>query len=124
MAWARRGRSLRGLSRGESRMRNSVLPAIVAGAVLACPAAAQGALEDRDSRTGRTAVSAEQKRLAERVSTSARWNRFGTPQSLIRHGGFIARGLRGRNAAAAAKNWLRANRAKPVLRRSGEELAS
>jgi extracellular elastinolytic metalloproteinase len=94
--------------------RSSGVLAILAGALLLGPAgtaAADGVLEDRDARKGRTAPTAQQERLAERRATSVRWNRFGTPQSLIRHGGFLATGIQGESARRAAKRWLSDNRA-------------
>jgi extracellular elastinolytic metalloproteinase len=82
----------------------------IAVIALTGPAAMAAPLEDRDARAGRIAPSVEQKRAAERIATSVRWNDFGTPRSMIRDGGFLARGVAGADAVAAARSWLRANR--------------
>src|SRR5918996_4469117 len=82
----------------------------IAVIALTGPAAMAAPLEDRDTRAGRIAPSAEQKRDAERIATSVRWSDFGTPRSLINHDGFLATGVAGADAVAAARNWLDANR--------------
>jgi extracellular elastinolytic metalloproteinase len=66
-------------------------------------------LPDLDVRTGSVQPTAAQRELASGLGT-VRWNRFGTPQSLINHDVYLATGLRGENAVAAARSWLRANR--------------
>jgi hypothetical protein len=72
---------------------------------------AGGDLSDFDARRGTVAPTAGQRAVVRALHASATWNRFGTPQSLIRYGGQLARGVRGKTAAAAARNWLSANRA-------------
>jgi hypothetical protein len=64
---------------------------------------------DLDTRSGSIAPSAEQQRAAAALGATVRWSRFGTPQSLIKYGGYLARGLSG-EPADAARGWLRANR--------------
>ncbi|MFL5931930.1 MAG: M36 family metallopeptidase [Gaiellaceae bacterium] len=66
---------------------------------------------DFDARTGHTAPTSAQKALVRKLGATATWNRFGTPQTLMRPNGYLASGVRGRNAAGAARAWLNANRA-------------
>jgi hypothetical protein len=66
---------------------------------------------DFDARRGSVPPSARQRAVVRALHASATWNRFGTPQSLIRYGGQLALGVRGETAVAAARNWLSANRA-------------
>jgi extracellular elastinolytic metalloproteinase len=65
---------------------------------------------DLDTRKGRIEPTAAQKAIVSNLGAEARWNRFGTPHSLIKHGGFLATGLTG-DPVTAARNWIRANRA-------------
>jgi hypothetical protein len=94
----------------------AVALALAAAAVL--PTAAFGAgdihelrdaLGDRDTRTGQVAPTEEQLRAAESLGASVSWNRFGTPASLVKDGDFLATGLPGDSAAAAARAFLEAN---------------
>ena len=64
---------------------------------------------NRDARSGRIAPTAAQVAAAERLGTRVRWTDFGTPSTLIRHGGYLATGL-GDDAPAAARAFLTANR--------------
>ena len=50
-------------------------------------------IEDVDARTGRDAPTTAPKQRVEDLRATARWNQSGTPHSLIRPGGFLARGL-------------------------------
>ena len=70
-------------------------------------------LADYDSRTGKIAPTSAQRAHARRLVGNARvrWNRFGTPSSIVRHGRFLARGIRGKNAAVAARWYLNRHRA-------------
>jgi extracellular elastinolytic metalloproteinase len=70
-------------------------------------------LADYDSRTGKVAPTSAQRAHARRLVGNARvrWNRFGTPSSIVRHGKFLARGIRGKNAAVAARWYLNRHRA-------------
>ncbi|HEX8649767.1 MAG TPA: M36 family metallopeptidase [Pyrinomonadaceae bacterium] len=65
---------------------------------------------DFDARVGKIAPTSAQLAIVSNLGAEARWNRFGTPHSLIKHGGFLATGLSG-DAVTAARNWIRANRA-------------
>jgi extracellular elastinolytic metalloproteinase len=67
--------------------------------------------DEYDSRTSRVAPTRAQRASVARLGARVTWNRFGTPASLTRHGKFLATGIQGKNAAAAARNWLQANRA-------------
>src|SRR5918993_1169649 len=70
-------------------------------------------LADYDSRSGKIAPTSAQRAHARRLvgNTRVRWNRFGTPSSIVRHGRFLARGIRGKNAAVAARWYLNRHRA-------------
>ena len=50
-------------------------------------------------------------RLSNVIGATVIWNRFGTPASLSKRGKFLATGIRGANAVAAARAWLNANKA-------------
>jgi extracellular elastinolytic metalloproteinase len=65
---------------------------------------------DFDSRTGRLAPTAAQRDVVRDLRARVQWNRFGTPSSVLRHGGCLDGSVAGANAVAAARNWLRANR--------------
>ncbi len=64
-----------------------------------------------DVRTGVAAPTAAQRAAAKRTGATVIWNRFGTPASLSKRGKFLATGIRGANAVAAARAWLNANKA-------------
>jgi extracellular elastinolytic metalloproteinase len=64
-----------------------------------------------DSRVGTLAPSSIQRAHAKRLKASVTWNQFGTPASLTRHGRFLARGIRGKNAAVAARWYLNRHKA-------------
>ena len=63
-----------------------------------------------DTRTATVEPTAAQVEQAASLG-AVRWNQFGTPQSLIRHGGFVSTGVAGETAAAAARGWLEQHRA-------------
>jgi hypothetical protein len=65
---------------------------------------------DVDNRAGTLRPSATQKAAVARMGAEVSWNRFGTPLSLIKHGGYLANGL-GADAEAAARRFLTANSA-------------
>jgi len=67
-------------------------------------------LPDLDTRSG-TAVppTSTQLSLVAGMGASASWNQFGTPQSLIKYGDFLATGLTG-DPVSAALDWIRANK--------------
>jgi extracellular elastinolytic metalloproteinase len=54
-----------------------------------------GIPRDFDRREGRLRPTARQERAAAALGAAVRWNRFGTPSSLIRFGGYLATGLPG-----------------------------
>jgi extracellular elastinolytic metalloproteinase len=64
---------------------------------------------DADARTGVVQASAAQLAAVEAIGADARWNEFGTPSSMIKHGDVLASGLSG-DAVTVARSWLRANR--------------
>ena len=64
-----------------------------------------------DVRTGVAAPTAAQRTAVKRLGATVIWNRFGTPASLSKRGKFLATGMRGANAVAAARAWLNANKA-------------
>jgi extracellular elastinolytic metalloproteinase len=66
---------------------------------------------DFDVRTGKLRPTSAQRAAAAKIGAAVTWNRFGTPASLSRRGKFLATGIRGQNAAAAARAWLNANKA-------------
>jgi extracellular elastinolytic metalloproteinase len=65
-------------------------------------------LPDLDTRATAPAIgpSAVQRDAAESLDATVRWTRFGTAQSLIQYGGFLATGIRGADPADAARAWL------------------
>jgi extracellular elastinolytic metalloproteinase len=65
-------------------------------------------VDSADARTGRVSPSAAQRRLAAGAQVS--WNAFGTPRSVFQRNGWLATGL-GSNDGAAARTWLKRNRA-------------
>jgi extracellular elastinolytic metalloproteinase len=67
-------------------------------------------LDDFDARAGSVAPSATQKNIANNLGAHVRWNRFGTPASLIKYGGYLATGLSG-SPIQAARSWLRSKAA-------------
>jgi extracellular elastinolytic metalloproteinase len=69
-----------------------------------------GALPNYDARTGAIAPGATQLAAVEALGATATWNNFGTPHVLSKEGAFLATGVQGDDAIAAAKNWLAANR--------------
>src|SRR5215470_16843130 len=93
----RRGRT------GRRRLRAGAL-AVVALAVLALvqtgPALAvadvldaQQGKPDLDARVGSVAPTSAQQQLVSSLGAHVTWNRFGTPGSLIKYGGYLATGL-------------------------------
>ncbi len=63
-----------------------------------------------DVRTGKLPPTAAQRAAATNLGAAVTWNRFGTPASLSKRGTFLATGVRGANAVAAARAWLERNR--------------
>src|SRR5712691_12788661 len=91
----------------------------LAGAIVASPTVAWGqaqifevqqGLPDFDSRSAVVPPTSQQLAVVSNLGASATWNQFGTPQSLINYGGYLATGLSG-DPATAALGWIRANAA-------------
>ncbi len=85
--------------------------------ILAAPAQAvavtpggQFVLNDKDFRAGVIQPTTAQKTRVTQLGASVRWNKFGTPQSLIKYGGWLSTGLSG-SPDSAARSWIRTNRA-------------
>jgi hypothetical protein len=55
--------------------------------------------------------STEQLAAVERLGATVTWSRFGTPQSLIKYGGFLATGIDAAGSVQAARTFLDANAA-------------
>ena len=105
--------------RGQPR-RTILVIALLIGALLLPARAAfafgqvrpgEGSVADFDARTGQVAPSASQVNAVSSMGAVATWNRFGTPHSLIKHGGNLATGIGGATAADAARSWLNTNKA-------------
>jgi extracellular elastinolytic metalloproteinase len=73
-----------------------------------------------DAREGSVAPSAEQEAMVSSLGAHVTWNRFGTPQSLIKYGGYLATGL-SLDPEAAARQWVQDNSA--LFRLSSQEAA-
>ncbi|MGH2789189.1 MAG: M36 family metallopeptidase [Actinomycetota bacterium] len=67
--------------------------------------------DDFDSRKGVISPTGGQRAEVADLGAKVIWNRFGTPSSLIKYGDFLATGVEGASAAAAARSWLGANAA-------------
>src|SRR4051794_41115711 len=85
----------------------AVLPAS-AGAVAQILPGQEG-LKDLDARTGSVAPTSAQRTLASSLGASVRWNRFGTPESLINYGGYLSAARSG-SPADVARAFVRTNR--------------
>lgn len=72
-------------------------------------------LVDYDSRSGAIAPTklqrAHAKQLRKKLKAKVRWGQFGTPASIARHGRFLARGVRAKTAAGAARWYLQRHKA-------------
>ncbi|HUR16592.1 MAG TPA: M36 family metallopeptidase [Candidatus Limnocylindrales bacterium] len=68
-----------------------------------------GGLSDKDFRAGSVQPTSAQISRVTQLGASVRWNRWGTPQSLIKRSGWLATGLSG-TPETAARNWIRTNR--------------
>ena len=99
------------------RLSLTLLLSVVLSLLAAAPALAAGSgersvepLPDVDNRSGSVAPTARQLQLAARLDARAEWNRFGTPSSLVKHGGYLATGVAGADAESAARSWVSANK--------------
>jgi extracellular elastinolytic metalloproteinase len=110
--YSRRVRRRSGVS---SRAALTIALAIATGLVATTAAAAPrhtgAVLADRDARSGAVVRSAEQRAIVERLGAAAQWNRFGTPSSLVKFRGTLARGVAGDTAVQVARNFARSNAA-------------
>jgi extracellular elastinolytic metalloproteinase len=108
-------------SRGDAGRRHVLLAAVLAALGLIVPASSFGAVQlgghahdgdlaDLDTRSASIAPSAAQRTAVEELGASASWTRFGTAESLIRYGGFLASGIEAASAGSAALAFLDANR--------------
>jgi extracellular elastinolytic metalloproteinase len=98
---------------------NVIVIALVIGALL-LPAQAvfalttvgfqEGTVGDFDARTGTVAPGSSQISAVNALNAKVTWNKFGTPHSLIKYGGFLATGLGGATAADAARSWLNSHK--------------
>jgi extracellular elastinolytic metalloproteinase len=70
----------------------------------------EGDLADLDTRTASIAPSQAQLDAVADLGAVARWTDFGTAESLIRHGGFLASGIQAGSAGEAALAFIGANR--------------
>ncbi|HEY7197392.1 MAG TPA: M36 family metallopeptidase, partial [Gaiellaceae bacterium] len=68
-------------------------------------------LRDFDARTSSRAPSAIQRAAAKKLGVKVRWNKFGTPASLSRQGGYVSTGIAGKTAGDAARRWINNHRA-------------
>ncbi|MGH9963149.1 MAG: hypothetical protein ACREBC_39535, partial [Pyrinomonadaceae bacterium] len=68
-------------------------------------------LADFDARSGAVTPTSTQTGIVSGLGASVIWNRFGTPASLIRDGGYLATGLSGPDAASVARSWISGNKA-------------
>ena len=57
-----------------------------------------------------------QRAAVKKLRASVTWNQYGTPATLSKRGKYLAKGIRGRNAAFAARRWLERNKALFQLR--------
>ena len=93
--------------------------AALAALALLAPAASLGVasipeihgepLPDIDTRSGSVSRTERQTARVRESGANATWNQFGTPRTLSKHGGFLATGVAGDSAVAAARAWLGAN---------------
>ncbi|WP_375478354.1 M36 family metallopeptidase [uncultured Jatrophihabitans sp.] len=90
-----------------------------AGAAPVSPSAGGGNLSllgapigfsDLDARVGSVAPTAAQRSAVTALGAAARWNRFGTPESLIKYGGYLSAARSG-DAVSVARAWLSSNAA-------------
>ena len=112
------------LRRGPARARLSIflaITAVVAAAWLPAGASQGGSepppiegepapLPDIDTREARIAPTQAQLDAVAQLGASASWTDFGTAQSLIRYGGFLASGIDAPSPEAAALSFVGANR--------------
>jgi extracellular elastinolytic metalloproteinase len=94
----------------------AVLLMTFGAAMLAAPGIAfasegHAGLADLDARSGKVAPSSSQLSTVESLGARATWNDFGTPKTLLKDGGWLATGVSGSSADAAARNWIASQKA-------------
>jgi extracellular elastinolytic metalloproteinase len=96
----------------------AVLAAVAAMLVFAGPSfgvssVSSGTHSLRDFSKGSTATrpTAAQRAAVRALHAKATWNRYGTPATLMRPGGYLTRGAAGGTAAVAARGWLAKHKA-------------
>jgi extracellular elastinolytic metalloproteinase len=108
----------RSMGRGARAAIAAMLGLILIGTALPAPVLAVGDIlevhrpkfADLDGRTGRVRPTSAQRERVATLKAHAVWNRFGTPASLIRFGGYLTTGLAGKDAPTAARTWVDRNR--------------
>src|SRR5262245_66234255 len=76
------------------------------GQALAVVQLGSSGLRDFDARSVNISPTVAQRSAAHALHASAHWNRFGTPSTLTRRGGYLSTGVAGDTAVAAARSWL------------------
>ncbi|MBA3290422.1 MAG: hypothetical protein H0U17_02885 [Actinobacteria bacterium] len=74
--------------------------------------------DDIDNRAGVRRPTRAQRRAVSALGAEVAWNDLGTPRSLIKHGGWLAKGL-GSDAEEAARRFISDNRALFLLSATG-----
>jgi extracellular elastinolytic metalloproteinase len=94
-------------------LRIAVSAAVLAAVTALAPATALAAevLRDLDARSGSVQPTTQQQQIVSGLKATATWNDFGTPGSLIKHGGFLATDLSGPEAGTVARSWVDSNKA-------------
>ena len=92
-----------------SKAKFLAVAAVIAAAAFA-PSASAGVLADRDVRAGAVQASAAQVAAAKKLGADVRWNRFGTPASLLARSGPLAVDVRGGSAVAVAREFVAAQK--------------
>src|SRR5687768_7414712 len=87
----------------------ALLLALAAPAPIVAVTPGLGGLSDKDFRAGSIQPTSAQITRVSQLGATVRWNKWGTPQSLIKYGGWLATGLGG-NPETAARTWIRTNR--------------
>ena len=64
-------------------------------------------LADFDSRTGQIAPTKHQRAAARKLRANVTWGQFGTPSTITRRGKFLAKNIKTKTPAGAARAWLR-----------------
>jgi extracellular elastinolytic metalloproteinase len=63
---------------------------------------------DVDARVGSVSPTSTQLKKVTALGATARWNRYGTPESMIKYGSYLGTGYSG-TAVTVAKSWLKTN---------------